>query len=106
MRSFPARVAAKKFGELLDAADAGPVAVRRHGRPRAAVIGWALFLDYKNAYEERMKDLQVEALERALNAVRDGKLGTSWRARALAERLGAIIDAASDNSSTDEKADA
>lgn len=106
MRSFPARDAAKKFGEMLDAADAGPVAIRRHGRPRAAVIGWALFLDYRNAYEERMKDRQVEALELALNSVINGKIGTGWRARALARRLGAIIDGTPEHSSTDEKAGA
>ncbi len=103
MRSFPARDAAKKFGELLDAADAGPVVVRRHGRPRAAVIGWPLFLCYQHAYEERMKDRTAEALDLALKAAIEGKLGTSARACALSRRLGALVDGARNDPPTDEK---
>lgn len=86
-RFFSARDAAKNFGELLEAADAEPVIVRRHGRPRAAVIGWRLFQSYKKAYDDAFDERQLDLLELRLKAVAEGRLGRSDRARALGERL-------------------
>ncbi len=84
---YSARDAAKNFGELLEAADAEPVIVRRHGRPRAAVIGWRLFEHYKKAYDDAFDERQLDLLELRLRAAAEGKLGRSYRARALGERL-------------------
>jgi prevent-host-death family protein len=84
---YSARDAAKNFGEMLEAADAEPVIVRRHGRPRAAVIGWRLFEHYKKAYDDAFDERQIDLLELRLKAVAEGKLGRSDRARALGERL-------------------
>lgn len=84
---FSARDAARNFGALLEAADAGPVTIRRHGRPRAAVISWRLFEDYSKAYEDAIFNRRVQLLEAQLQAVIDGRLGTSDRIRALSRRL-------------------
>jgi len=84
---YSAREAAQHFGEVMEAADVAPVMIRRHGRPRAAVIGWRLFEEYKKAYDEAFDDRQVRLLELRLEAALAGKLGTCDRIRALAERL-------------------
>jgi len=84
---YSARDAAKNFGEVMEAADIGPVMIRRHGRPRAAVIGWRLFEEYKKAYDDAFDERQIRLLELRLSAALAGKLGTSDRIRALAERL-------------------
>ena len=86
-KAFSARDAAKNFGALMDAADEEPVMIRRHSRPRAAVIGWRLFEQYKKAYDDAFDERQIRLLELRLQAAIDGKLGTSYRARALGERL-------------------
>lgn len=86
-RYFSARDAAKNFGALLDAADVEPVLIRRYARPRAAVIGWRLFEQYKKAYDDAFEERQIELLELRLKAAMEGKLGSSYRARALGERL-------------------
>lgn len=88
-RLFTARDAAKKFGALLDAADDNPVIIHRHGRPRAAVIGWRLFELYRKAYDDAFDARQVRLLELQLEAVVAGKLGTSGKITAFARRLAA-----------------
>ncbi len=104
-RIFSARNAARKFGELLDAAEADPVAVYRHGRPSAAVMSWNLFEQYRKAYEDALETKRVEHLELSLKALIAGKLGTGQRALALAKRLkdGDILF--SKESCTDDKAE-
>lgn len=84
---WSARDAAKNFGALMDAAEQEPVIVRRHSRPRAAVLGWRLFEEYKKAYDEAFDARQIRLLELRMQAAIEGKLGTSYRARALGERL-------------------
>ncbi|OFX05807.1 MAG: hypothetical protein A3E78_10140 [Alphaproteobacteria bacterium RIFCSPHIGHO2_12_FULL_63_12] len=84
---YSARDAAKNFGALVEAADVEPVTVKRHGRPHAAVLSWRLFKDYKKAYDEAFEERQLRLLELRLEAAMEGKLGTSYRARTLAERL-------------------
>lgn len=88
MKSFSARDAAKNFGELLDAADLEPVMIRRYARPRAAVIGWRLFEEYKKAYDKAFDERQVRLLELRLDALLAGKLGANERIAKLAARLG------------------
>jgi len=84
---YSARDAAKNFGALVEAADAEPVIVHRHGRPHAVVLSARLFKDYKKAYDEAFEDRQIRLLELRLEAAMAGKLGTSYRARTLGERL-------------------
>lgn len=84
---YSARDAAKNFGALLDAADVEPVLIRRYARTRAAVIGWRLFEQYKKAYDDAFEERQIKLLELSLRAAMEGKLGGSYRARALGERL-------------------
>ncbi|MEK7264667.1 MAG: hypothetical protein AAB227_01085 [Pseudomonadota bacterium] len=84
---FSARDAAKNFGALMEAAEVEPVMIRRHSRPRAAVLGWRLFEDYKKAYDEAFDARQVRLLELRMQALIEGKLGTDHRIRALGERM-------------------
>lgn len=87
LRIFSARDAAKNFGAVLEAADADPVTIHRHGRPRAAVIGWPLFEQYRKAYEDALEEKRIYFLEASIKALAEGKLGTGQRALALAKRL-------------------
>ena len=87
LRIFSARDAAKNFGAVLEAADADPVAVHRHGRPRAAVIGWPLFEQYRTAYVAALDEKLVRSLEAGFKALAEGKLGSDQRVLALAKRL-------------------
>lgn len=89
MRIYSARAAAKTFGAVVDAADAGPVAIHRHGRPRAVVIGWRLFEDYRKAYDAAVEDRYFAILERGIDQLADGRLGHGRRAARLAARLAA-----------------
>lgn len=105
LRAFSARDAAKNFGALMDAADEGPVIIRRHTRPRAAIIGWRLFEQYKKAYDAAFEERQVRLLELRLQALTEGKLGTSYRARTLGERLKNGLATLDDVPPTDETPD-
>ncbi len=87
MRTYTASDAAKSFGEVLEAADLDPVIIRRHGRPRAAIIGWRLYERYRQAYDAAFEQRQLALLETSLNALVDGKLGRGQRALALVQRL-------------------
>lgn len=84
---YSARDAAKNFGALVEDADAGPVTVYRHGRPHAVVLSARLFKDYRKAYDEAFDDRQIRIFELRLQALMEGKLGKSYRASALGERL-------------------
>jgi hypothetical protein len=87
MRIFSARTAAKTFGAVLDAADAGPVSIHRHGRKRAVVIGWRLFEEYRKAYDDAVEDRYFDILERGLDQLAKGSLGNGRRAAGLAARI-------------------
>ena len=84
---YTARDAAKNFGALVEDADARPVTVYRHGRPHAVVLSARLFEDYRKAYDEAFDDRQIRIFELRLQALMEGKLGKSYRASALGERL-------------------
>lgn len=84
---FTARTAARKFGAMLDAAQSGPVTIYRHGRPQAAMVSWKLFQDYRKAYEEVLDDRHLDYLEKSLEALAAGRLGTGQRALALSKRF-------------------
>lgn len=84
---YSARDAAKNFGALVEAADVEPVTVYRHGRPHAVVLSARLFKDYRKAYDEAFEERQIRLLELRLQALMEGKLGKSLRARTLGERL-------------------
>ncbi len=100
-RIFSARLAAKRFGEVLEASDADPVVIQRHGRPRAAVIGWRLFKAYEKAYEADFEERRVRLVENAIELIAAGEFGTGQRVIALAARLGLDGDRAKDERRAD-----
>ena len=87
MRIFTARNAAKRFGEVLDAAATEPVVIRRNGRPCAVVIDDRLYKEYHAAYEAQTEERYLSLLERGVRRLTEGRLGRGERAVALSRRL-------------------
>jgi prevent-host-death family protein len=87
MRTFTAREAYKKFGALLEAADAGPVAILKAGRPRAVVLSARRFEDYQKAYDKENEERFADLIQLSLDLLKEDKLGKGQRALALARRL-------------------
>lgn len=87
MTTVNAREAAKRFGALLEAADAGPVTILKDGRPRAVIISARRFGDYEKAYERESGERFADMIHLSLDLFREGKLGKGQKALALARRL-------------------
>ena len=87
MKLMTASAASKKFGALLDAADAGPVTILKDGRPRAVVLSARQFEDYRRAYDKESEERFAEMVHLGLDLLREDKLGNGQRALALARRL-------------------
>lgn len=90
MTIFTARIAAKRFGEVLDACEEEPVVIHRHGRRRAAVVGWRLFQSYLKCYDDYLAEKQASLLEKALDAHAAGHAGLGAKAVAMSHQLGAM----------------
>lgn len=103
---YSARDAAKNFGAVMEAAENAPVMIRRHGRPRAVVIGWRLFEEYKKAYDDAFDERVLHLLELQLEAAIEGKLGTADRIHALTKRLMEGEAGLSDKTPTEKREDA
>ncbi|MFN3961075.1 MAG: hypothetical protein ACK4NP_14340 [Parvularculaceae bacterium] len=87
MKTLTATVASKKFGMLLDEADAGPVTILKDGRPRAVVLNARAFRAYAAAYAKESNERFIGMINMTLDLLDEGKLGESDAARALARRL-------------------
>lgn len=87
MRLMTATAASKKFGALLEEADAGPVAIMKDGRRRAVVLNARLFDEYKRAYDKESGERFIDMIHLSLDLLNEGKLGRGERALALARRL-------------------
>lgn len=87
MRIYTARDAAKKFGALLEDADAGPVTILKSGRPRAVLISKRTFEQYQRAYEKEQEEQFADLVFKGIDLIRDGKLCEGERALALTRRL-------------------
>ncbi|MDX2223023.1 MAG: type II toxin-antitoxin system Phd/YefM family antitoxin [Rhodospirillaceae bacterium] len=80
MKSFAARTAKNGFGRLLDSAQAGPVAIEKHGR-RVAVVLSAETYDRLQALEDAYWS------RRATLAEKDGLVGKADSARLIQKHL-------------------
>lgn len=87
MKTYSARDAAKKFGALLEDADAGPVAILKSGRPRAVLVSARHWAEYEAAYAKMRDERMIELLAKSVDLLADGKLGQGERAFALVRRL-------------------
>lgn len=87
MKMMTATDASKKFGALLEAADAGPVAILKDGRRRAVVLSARDFEAYEAAYRKESDERFVDLIHVTLDLLKEGKLGKGQRALALARRL-------------------
>jgi len=87
MNVFSARDAAKRFGEVLEACDDGPVTINRNGRARAVVLSARDFEDYETAMKKYREERCLDLVVKSLDLLKDGRLGKGDRALALAKRL-------------------
>jgi prevent-host-death family protein len=87
VKSYSARDAAKKFGALLEDADAGPVEITKSGRRRAVLVSARSWAEYEAAYAKASDDRLLDLLAKSVDLLADGKLGRGVRALALARRL-------------------
>jgi prevent-host-death family protein len=87
VKMMTSTVASRKFGSLLAAADEGPVAIMKNGRPCVVVLSASLFDDYEAAYQRERDERFLTMIQRSLDLLKDGKLGKGQRALALARRL-------------------
>lgn len=92
MRRYSARMAARRFGEILDAARIEPVIVERRRRASAVVMSIERFDVYERLLKERTYELAAESLHGAIEAARDGRLQTSAQLRLEARRIGFLAD--------------
>lgn len=67
MKTFSARDAKNRFGEVMDAAQAGPVMIEKHGRPSAVVLS---NVEYEALEVARLR----MALQPGLEDVREGRV--------------------------------
>lgn len=87
MKVMTATAASKKFGALLDAAEAGPVTILKDGRPRAVVLSARSFDEHRRAYEKESEERFADMIHLGLDLLKEDKLGKGQRALALARRL-------------------
>ena len=84
MRSIAALQAKNRFGELLDAAQRGPVTIEKHGRPVAVVVSAE---EYQQLEALKLANLRRE-IRRGLADVEAGRTVSGKQAfRAVRKRL-------------------
>ena len=76
MRSMPAHDAKAKFGQLLDAAREGPVAISKHGREVAVVISKEEF----DAVQSLKLDRLREEVQKGIDSIERGDFITVGKA--------------------------
>ncbi len=92
MRRFSARMAARRFGEMLDAARIEPVIIDRRGRPCAVIMSIDRFDLYQRLLRERSYSLAAESLFGSIKATREGRFQTAGKLRLEAARIGFFAD--------------
>ncbi len=81
MKRVSSKAAARRFHAVLKDADAMPVMIERHGRPRAVVVSARRFQVYEKLLANYIEETAVATLEDGLDHAANGNLGRAATAR-------------------------
>ncbi|MFN3959022.1 MAG: type II toxin-antitoxin system Phd/YefM family antitoxin [Parvularculaceae bacterium] len=81
MKSYSTAETARRLSAILKEADGRPVIIKRHRRPRAALVSMRRFEIYEALFKKELDEMAAESLQGALTAACEGKLGTAARLR-------------------------
>lgn len=77
MTTFSAKEAARRFGEALKAAQAGPVFIEKHGRREGVLLSARQFAAFEAMRAERDGSRLLTTIESAIDRYRSGEVAES-----------------------------
>ncbi|MFZ5617202.1 MAG: type II toxin-antitoxin system Phd/YefM family antitoxin [Pseudomonadota bacterium] len=91
MRRVSTKEAARRFYQLLDAAEEAPVMIERHGRPRAAIVSARDFEIVARILAREKDWLAAEFLGAAIKRVEDGHFNKAIALKNAALLIGGVL---------------
>lgn len=91
MRKVSTKEAARRFYQLLNAAEKGPVMIERHGRPRAAIMSARDFEIVQRILAREKTRLAAGLLQGAIEKTASGHFNKAVKLKNAALLLGGIV---------------